>query len=67
MVRKIVTGKCPCTNNLKSIRVDLQEINICGDMNTHYRKMSFLCDDIEECSYRDEDSECPIFLSVKEG
>lgn len=65
-VRKGVTGICPVTKCKKTISVDFAEYSMCGDQITHYQKVGFDCEDADECTYRDEYSECPIFLSVQD-
>ena len=61
-IQKSVTGMCPLTKSQKTIFVQGETLNFCGDASEHFAKTSFKCDSVEQCPHR---GACPLFNAVQ--
>lgn len=51
---------CPCLQKETTFYVDYEDINLCGDPQTHSIKIGFSCPSSSECPLEDT-NECPLF------
>ena len=66
-MNKTITNYCPYSKTSKSITIDYIRSEFCGDSNTYYTKNTFCCNSINECDYRNEDTECPLYEKAAES
>ena len=62
IVQKTVSGHCPKHNVKKSIQVNYREVDMCGDLVTHYVINGYCCEEqaFKDCSF----NPCPIFKKL---
>lgn len=60
------TGDCPYTESYQTIAITFLEIHTIGSMAPGYKKDSYSCPLIDECSYPAQDRyhRCPVYLSA---
>ena len=63
-IRSRYSGECPHAGTVKSIDVTFSVLYIAENPAPKYKKMSFSCDDVEECTCLDEYGACPLFIQA---
>lgn len=66
-MNKTITNYCPYSKTSNSITVNYVRCDFCGDSKTYYTKNTFRCNFSNECAYRDEDTECPLYEKAPES
>lgn len=61
---KSFQSQCPYLDKPHSIAVECAEVNMCGTMDSHYKRIGYDCNMINECPYpsKDKYGRCPVYL-----
>lgn len=57
-MQRVYKGKCPYTNDIQSIYVEYENIQMTQKLSQNYKKVRFDCEYIDECLYIET---CPIY------
>lgn len=60
-IRIRYSGKCPYLNEIKTIEIDFVKFYISEEPAPCYKKLGFVCSNIDECTCCDEYGACPLF------